>query len=97
MYCRQLYEQELDEKTIWGRSGKRIVRKYRCTSGQKKGRIVSKIGSCYGAPNIKKRISLKKTKAKFGKRMIRKALRTKRMNPLSKRVARMNKSSRRKR
>ena len=97
MYCRELYEDSITEKTIWGRNGKQIVRKYRCTSGQKKGRIVSKISSCYSAPNIKKRATLKKTKARYGKRMVRKALRTKRMNPLSKRVTRMNKSSRRKR
>ena len=81
----------LKEKQIWARSGKKVVRKYRCTSGQRKGRIVSKIGQCFAAPNVKAKIRLKKTRARLGARMARKARRTKRINPASIRVARMNK------
>ena len=46
------------------------------------------------APDIKKRIKLKMTKARLGARMARKAKKTKRVNPASKRVAALNKASR---
>lgn len=85
----------LDEKQIWARSGKTVVRKYRCSSGSRKGRIVSKIGQCFAAPNIKAKIRMKKTRAKLGARMARKAKRTKRINPASIRVQRMNKKPKR--
>ena len=84
----------LVEKQIWARSGKKVVRKYRCTSGQRKGRIVSRIGQCFAAPNVKAKIRMKKTRARLGSRMARKARRTKRVNPASRRVAAMNKRSR---
>lgn len=82
----------LDEKQIWARSGKKVVRKYRCASGQRKGRIVSKIGQCFAAPNVKAKIRMKKTRAKLGARMARKAKRTKRINPASRRVQALNKA-----
>jgi len=84
----------LDEKQIWARSGKKVVRKYRCTSGPRKNRIVAKVGQCFAAPNVKAKIRLKRTRARLGARMARKARRTKRINPASIRVAKMNKSSR---
>jgi hypothetical protein len=85
----------LEEKRIWARSGKKVVRKYRCTSGRRKGRIVAKIGQCFAAPDMKKRFTLKKTKARLGGRMARKARRTKRVNPVSKRVQALNRASKR--
>ena len=87
----------LDEKQIWARSGKKVVRKYRCGSGQRKGRIVSKVGQCFAAPNIKAKIRMKKTRARLGARMARKAKRTKRINPASIRVQRMNKTKKNRR
>ena len=73
---------ELDNSTvveaqlIWARKGNKLTRKYRCVVGQRAGRIVSKPGQC-GAPiDIKKRLTLRKTKNKMGKRMARKAQRT---------------------
>jgi hypothetical protein len=92
MLLRELYSTTaLDEKQIWGRSGKKVVRKYRCSSGQRQGRIVSKISQCFAPPNTKKRATMKRTQARLGKRMARKARRTKRMNPASIRVQRLNK------
>ncbi len=82
----------LVEKQIWARSGKKVVRKYRCTSGQRKGRIVSRIGQCFAAPNVKAKIRMKKTRARLGSRMARKARRTKRVNPASIRVQKLNKA-----
>lgn len=83
----------LDEKRVWARSGKKVVRKYRCTSGRRKGRIVAKIAQCFAAPDMKKHFVLARTKARVGSRMARKARRTKRVNPVSKRVQSLNKRS----
>jgi len=86
--------ESLDEKQVWARSGMKVVRKYRCSAGSRKGRIVKEPSQCFRAPDIKKRIKLKQTKARLGARMARKAKRTKKFNPASRRVQSMNKSSR---
>lgn len=85
---------QIDEKQIWGRRGKKLVRKYRCSSGQRKGRIVAKIAQCFASPNVKKKMSMKRTRARLGARMARKARRTKRTNPASIALRRLNKRSR---
>lgn len=86
-------EEELYEtaKRVWARRGNEIVKKYRCTSGKKKGRIVSKASECGNAIDLKKRLQFKKTLNIKGSRMKRKALKTKRVNPVSKRLQHMNK------
>ena len=83
---------EVDEgvTTIFGKSGNKTVRKYRCSGGPRKNRVVAKMAQCFAAPDIKKRQTLKKTKARLGGRMIRKAKKTKRINPASKRVQALN-------
>lgn len=93
MLVREIFE-SLSEKQIWARSGKKVVRKFRCTQGKRKGRIVKSMAQCFAAPNIKARITLKRTRAKIGGRMMRKARRTKRINPVSRRVQALNKASR---
>jgi|TARA_B100000925_G_scaffold51283_1_gene33405 hypothetical protein len=94
MLVREITE-SLSEKQIWARSGKKVVRKFRCTTGRRKGRIVKQMAQCFAAPNIKARITLKRTRARIGGRMMRKARRTKRTNPASRRVQALNKASRR--
>ena len=78
------------EKRIWAKSGNKVVRKYRCTSGIRKNRIVSNIGQCFAAPNMKARMAMIKTRARLGARMARKAQRTKRTNPASIALKRLN-------
>jgi hypothetical protein len=85
----------LDEKRVWARSGKKVVRKFRCTSGRRKGRVVAKIGQCFAAPDMKKRFQLKKTKARLGSRIARKSKKTKRVNPASRAIQRLNKATKR--
>lgn len=80
----------MEAKMVWAKRGSKIVRKVRCTSGPRKGRMVSNAGQCSKPINLKKRMTLKKTRAKMGRRMSRKAARTKRRNPISKRVAKLN-------
>jgi hypothetical protein len=82
--------EELEEGQTWARSGKKVVRKYRCGMGPRKNRVVSKMAQCFAAPDIKKRMSLKRTKARLGPRMARKARKTKRINPASRRVQALN-------
>lgn len=86
--------QELTEGMAWAKRGNKVVRKYRCTSGNRKSRVVSSPAQCFAAPDIKKRIKMKMTRARLGARMARKAKKTKRVNPASKRVAALNRSSR---
>lgn len=85
----------LEARMVWRRSGKKIKRAVRCTSGRRKGRVVSSPAQCSAPINMKKRMTLKKTKARMGKRLSRKANRTKRLNPASRRVRSLNKSTRR--
>lgn len=78
------------EKQIWGRRGTRIVRKFRCTSGRRKNRIVATPAQCFASPNIKARIRMKRTRARLGARMMRKSIMTKRRNPASRAIRRLN-------
>lgn len=83
---------ELAEATMtWARKGNKIVRKYRCTAGPRKGRVVADASQCSKPIDVKKRIKFKQTQAKMGDRMSRKAKRTKRINPASKRLQGLNK------
>lgn len=85
----------LEARMVWRRSGKKIKRAVRCTSGRRKGRVVSSPAQCSAPINMKKRMTLKKTKARMGKRLSRKSNRTKRLNPASRRLRSLNKSTRR--
>lgn len=91
MFVRDLYEEPVVEKQVWARSGKKVVRKYRCTTGRRKGRVVSKMSQCYAPLDIKQSVRFKQSKRKLGNRMSRKARRTKRTNPASKRLKQLNK------
>ena len=86
----------VETKMIFGRKGKQVVKKYRCTFGRKKGRIVSNPSVCSAPFDIKKRFIMKKMKARMGARLQRKIKFTKKYNPASRRVRALNKSLRRK-
>jgi len=94
MEAQEIFEGEfsLSEKQVWARSGKQVVRKYRCSGGKRHGRVVGSPSQCYAPVDVKKKLKLKQTKAKMGKRMTRKSMKTKRVNPASKRVAKLNKA-----
>ena len=98
MLLRELYTEpdSIEEKQVWARRGKNVVRKYRCSGGRRNGRIVAKMSQCYAAPDAKKRARMKIMKAKLGSRIDKKTKRTKRTNPASIRVSRLNKMARRK-
>jgi len=83
-------EEVMEAKMVWAKRGNKIVRKVRCTSGPRKGRLVGNASQCSKPVNMKKRLTLKKTRARMGARMSRKAARTKRRNPVSRRIAKLN-------
>jgi hypothetical protein len=89
----EIDEDQLDEQTrvAWARKGRKLVRKIRCGSGRRKGRIVSKASQCGKAINLKRRFMMRRLLRRKGAAMRRKALRTKRTNPLSKRLKTLNK------
>mgnify|MGYP001422678242 CR=1 len=80
-----------ESRMVWRKVGNKIVRAIRCTSGRRKGRVVSKASQCNAPINFKKRIAMKRNKAKFGARMARRAQRTKRFNIKSRQVRALNK------
>jgi hypothetical protein len=79
-----------ESRMTWARKGTKLVRKYRCTTGPRKGRVVCSPGQCSKPIDVKKRMKFKQTKAKHGTRMARKSRRTKRTNPASKALRRIN-------
>lgn len=80
-----------EARMVWRKSGNKVVRGVRCTSGPRKGRVVSTASQCSAPMDIKKKFAFKRLKARMGKRMARKAKRTKRQNPASRRIRTLNK------
>ena len=82
----------VEAKLVYGKRGNKVVRKFRCTVGKRKGRVVSEPSQCAKPIDHKKRFTLKKTKARMGARITKKAQRTKRLNPASRILRQLNKS-----
>ena len=80
---------------IMGRKGNKLVRKYRCTSGSRKGRILADPATCNKPKRVKSSINIKKAKAKRGSAMAIASARTKRARGTTQRLTRINKSGRR--
>ncbi len=76
-------------KPVWGRSKKGVVRRYRCTDGKKKGRVVAKPSTCNTAVSVGKSTTLKKTRRTKGKaQAIKQIARLK--HPTSRRIKNLN-------
>jgi len=84
----------LDEKQVWARNGKKVVRKYRCSGGRRHGRVVAQMSQCFAAPDMNKSKRMKVMKARLGPRLAKKINRTKKINPASRRIQKMNKAAR---
>ena len=80
----------------WGKKGKSQSLKYRCTTGPRKGQVRASAAACMAPINIKKSTTFKNTKAAKAGSIKVKTAKTKRINPASKRIARMNAGTRRK-
>jgi len=82
----------LETRFAFKKQGNKITRKYRCTSGPRKGQVRANPASCNAPLNIKRAHKLRQTKAKQGKtRAVKRGL-TMKYNPTSRRVHQLNKS-----
>ena len=77
---------------IFGRRSGKVVRKYRCTSGQKKGRIVAKPQTCTTPIKVGRSVGSKKAKSRKSALIKIKSRLSKRVNPRSKLITKLNKS-----
>ena len=77
---------------IYGRRDGKLVRKYRCTAGQKKGRIVAKAATCNTPVKPGKSASLKRSKSRKAPLIKIKSRFTKRTNARSMALQRLNKT-----
>ena len=71
-----------------------ISLKWRCESGPRKGRTVPDVSQCSAAPDIKKAAKMKQTRQRTKVAQARKTKKTKRVNPMSKTAAMLNKKMR---
>ena len=96
MNLKDLYGEEpiLEARRVWARRGNKVVQKFRCTSGWRSGRLVATAASCTKPIDIKKRLTLRRTKTRLAKRIARKTARSKKFNPITKRITALNKSTR---
>ena len=84
---------ELTEATqVWSKSGKTSVRKDRCTSGVRKGRVMASPAACSKPLDITKSKSFKQTRSTQAPTMKFKSKIAKKSNPASNRNIRLNKS-----
>lgn len=68
------------------------VRKYRCTTGPRKGRVVAKAATCNAPKNVKASQTLKRTRSAKGKSIDVKRSRTVRTSPTTQKIKRANAS-----
>lgn len=86
-----LLRQITEATQIWSRQGGKLVRKYRCTSGNRKGRVMASPASCNRPINVGKSVNLTKTRNKKTQQITMRSLLTKRVNPKSTRLNTLNK------
>ena len=80
----------------WTRKGNTNVRKFRCQSGPRKGRVMASPASCNKPLNIHKSMNLKVTKQKKSSHIKTRGKITRRSNPGSIRRVKLNKQRTRK-
>ena len=78
-------------KIAWARVGNKVVRKYRCVDGPRQGRIVAHPNQCYKPIDYKRHVRFERTKNAKKTRIGILTQLTKKHNPASLRVQRMNK------
>ena len=85
----------VETTTAWKRQSNKTTRKYRCTSGPRKGQVRASPASCNAPINVKRRNTMKQTKSKMGGHGTYRQQLTKRRNPQSRRLKTLNKPRRR--
>lgn len=87
MYVFELLEAA---SVAWKKQGSKVVRKYRCTAGPRKGQMRASPAACNAPYNFKSATRLKQTKAKLGRHGSYLSKRTKKFNPSSRRLKTLN-------
>ena len=90
MFLREM----LEATQVYSRNGGKVVRKYRCTSGARKGRTMSSPAACNKPLNIQKSRTLKMTKASKPSQIRMSGIKTRRNNPAHKRLSKANRPRR---
>lgn len=85
-----LFEEIKEATQVWSRAGGKQVRKYRCQSGIRKGRVMSSPAACNKPLDVKRSVNLKKTKMTKGGRIQMTGTRTRKTNVASKRLKKLN-------
>lgn len=85
-----------EHELVWGRSKVTTRRskpklKWRCTTGQRSGRVVSNVADCDQPMNQSKRAAMKRTRANTKVQQARRSKRTKTINTGSRLIAALNK------
>ena len=75
---------------IFGSRGNKVVSKYRCTSGSRKGRIVAKPATCTAPKRVKASQTMKATRRAKGRTQAIKTTRTKKFSSASRRLSKVN-------
>jgi hypothetical protein len=90
---------EAGGKFIFGRGGKpggshkgTVTRKFRCTSGPRKGRIVAKMSTCHAPIDTQKKKRMTVTRSKAPKLTAKKAMFTKKGSGISRAVLNKNRA-----
>lgn len=95
MYLRELTETTSIEEgatSIYGRKGGKNVRRYRCNSGPRKGRIVAKMSTCHAPIDAQKKKTMTVTRSKAPKLAAKKSMFTKRGSGVSRAVLSKNRA-----
>jgi len=74
----------------WKRTGNKTVRKFRCKSGPRKGRVMASPASCHAPLKTKSSARLKRTKSRMAGQRAYKSNLTRRRNPYSRRLKNLN-------
>lgn len=82
---------EASGTNAWKKVGSKNVRRFRCTYGPRKGRVMSSPAACNAPINYKKSVKLKQTKSKLGSTGNVRIRRTKKYDPASRRLRSLHK------
>jgi len=79
----------------WKRTKGKTVRKFRCKSGPRKGRVMASPASCNAPLKTGTSAKLKRTKGRLGRQGAYKSKVTRSRNPYSRRLTTLNKKKKR--
>ena len=87
---------EAGSTVAWKKQSSKVTRKYRCTSGPRKGQVRASPSACNAPIKVGAKLTMKKNKQKMGGHGRYIAQKTKRTDNASRRLAKLKKPRRRK-